>query len=170
MALAKDPGMAGGGTSETVARAAGGGCLRRRPPGPCSADRGSQDGTSPKRSPRLPKRCLLRRGHTRRAAGPDIRRITRRIRARYLRIDRSLIMRSSRRVRTLTNSSSQSHSAGSSTGSQRSRYRDPVDFWNRPQPGFDGHRLPAQLAGHGLVGDPARLVHPAGPVHDVIRG
>ena len=29
--------------------------------------------------------------------------------------------------------------------------------------------LPAQRAGHGPVGDPARLVHPAEPVHHVIR-
>jgi hypothetical protein len=43
---------------------------------PVSADCGSQDGTSQKGSPRLPRRCLLRRVHTRRAGGPDIRRIS----------------------------------------------------------------------------------------------
>jgi hypothetical protein len=30
-------------------------------------------------------------------------------------------------------------------------------------------RLPAQHAGHGPVSDPARLIHPAEPVHHVIR-
>ncbi len=29
--------------------------------------------------------------------------------------------------------------------------------------------LPAQRAGHGPVGDPARLIHPAEPVHHAIR-